>query len=125
MTDVAAPLDPARTAVLTAAPMKNRSIALALALLAVPALAHATNAWTGWWRHQANAEACMQGASAAFATAQFTRIRVNNQTSVVSGFAGEYVANAICIDQSATLTVAGPNEAVTHALYDRIKNSWQ
>lgn len=124
MTDVVAPLDLACTDVLPAAPMKTRRVALALCLLTVPALAHATNAWTGWWRHQDNAELCLRGASSAFATAQFTRIRVNAQTSVVSGFAGEYVANAICIDQSSTLTVAGPSEAVTHALYDRIKNSW-
>jgi len=104
--------------------MRTRHLVLALAVVAAPALASATGAWTGWWRHEANHDACLQGASAAFAVAQFTRIRVNNQTSVVSGFAGEYVANAICIDQTATLTVAGPNEAVTHSLYDRIKNSW-
>lgn len=124
MTDPVAPLDPARTDVLPAAGMKTRRVALALCLLLLPALANATNAWTGWWRHQDNAELCMRGASTAFATAQLTRIRVNTQTSVVSGFAGEYVANAICIDQSSTLTVAGPSEAVTHSLYDRIKNSW-
>jgi hypothetical protein len=124
LTDLVAPLDPARTDVLPAACMKTPRVALALCLLAVPALAHATNAWTGWWRHQDTADACLRGASTAFATAQLTRIRVNAQTSVVSGFAGDYVANAICIDQSSTLTVAGPSEAVTHSLYDRIKNSW-
>ncbi len=124
MIDLVAPLDLLHTRMLPAEPMKTRHLTLALALLAVPALAHATNAWTGWWRHQDNAEACLRGASTAFATAQLTRIRVNSQTSVVSGFAGEYVANAICIDQSSTLTVAGPSEAVTHSLYDRIKNSW-
>jgi hypothetical protein len=122
--DLVALLDLLHTRVVPAEPMKTRHLTLALALLAVPALAHATNAWTGWWRHQDNAEACLRGASTAFATAQLTRIRVNPQTSVVSGFAGEYVANAICIDQSSTLTVAGPSEAVTHSLYDRIKNSW-
>jgi hypothetical protein len=122
--DLVAPLDLLHTRMLPAEPMKTRHLTLALALLAVPALAHATNAWTGWWRHLDNAEACLRGASTAFATAQLTRIRVNSQTSVVSGFAGEYVANAICIDQSSTLTVAGPSEAVTHSLYDRIKNSW-
>ena len=125
MTELVAPLDPARTDVLPAACMKTPRVALALCLLAVPALAHATNAWTGWWRHQDTADACLRGASTAFATAQLTRIRVNAQTSVVSGFAGDYVANAICIDQSSTLTVAGPSEAVTHSIYDRIKNSWQ
>lgn len=104
--------------------MNLRRALLALALIATPSFAFATNAWTGWWRHQADSAACMQGASVAFTAAGLTRVRVNNATSVVSGFAGEYVANAICIDRSATLTVAGPLEVVTHSLYDRIKSVW-
>lgn len=104
--------------------MKTRRALVVLALVAAPTLASATNAWTGWWRHRADSRACLQGASAAMTGAGLNRIRMNNTTSVVSGFAGDYVANAICIDQTATLTVSGPVEAVTHSLYDQIKNAW-
>lgn len=104
--------------------MKLRRAVVALALIAAPNLSFAINAWTGWWRHRADAAACRQGANAAFNGAGITRIRVNDTTSVVSGFAGDYVINAICIDQTVTLTVAGPLEVVTHSLYDRIKNAW-
>jgi O-glycosyl hydrolase len=105
--------------------MKLRPLFVSLCVVALPTVSAATGAWTGWWRHESTTDACVQGASAAFAVAQLTRINVNRQTNVISGFAGDYVASAICIDQTATLTIAGPNEAVTHSLYDRVKNAWR
>ncbi|MBL8604661.1 MAG: hypothetical protein JNK72_22235 [Myxococcales bacterium] len=97
---------------------------LLCALVAVPVLAHATNTWTGWWRHEANAEACMSGAAAAYAVSHLTQVSINQGSHIVTGHAGEYVVVSICVDQVSTLSVSGPSEAVAHSVYDRIRGAW-
>jgi hypothetical protein len=102
-----------------------RSFSLALLLGTIPAAsASASQAWWTWWRHSATPEGCVSDAQAAFAVAGLTGVSTSTSSSAVSGHAGEYVAIAMCVDQVATLTVAGPEEATARALHDRVRGAW-
>lgn len=95
------------------------------ALLVIPSSLYATEGSMMWWRHTSTSDACLRDAQAAMAVSGLTDVRRIGDNPWIIGRAGEYLANAFCIDQTATLFVAGPDEHVAESIRERVRANWR